>query len=683
MPDSKIDALDVGALERSVNDSATRVSAIWLSFVAFTAYLAAAASNISHRQIFLEEPIKLPTINIDLPLVASAILLPLLFVIYHVYVLLQVVLLARTAAAYNEAIERAVPEVEDSTRMRQRLANTLFAQLFAGSPREREGVVGWLLRAMAWITLAIAPVLVLILFEVRFLPFHSAAVSWTHRGLIALDLLAVLVLWSAAVRPKRDIGWRVSAEGWCFIGAALVVVLLCVFITFPGEPTRNLMRTLGRVAVSDPDAAECWSPPRLSLLYSDRLALQGGDFVDDEKIDKVIATARSNGQRPHESPRSRSFRGRDLRCGQFAGADLRRVDFSAADLTGASFKGAHLDGAIFSGARLPRAVLDGAQLQDAYFSAEESDAKEANELLKAADLSGASLRDAQLQGASLRGVALPGARLDGAQLHGADLDGADLRLVSLSRTRLHGATLKSARLQGANMVSMDAPGAAFDEAQLQVAAIGSADLRGAEFDRSMLAGVRFNSSRLTLANFSGAHLWRATGAHCVEARVTDPQLEPVLEFEYVKGARGRGGHSVPVGPDAEGLEKFTGRAVEGLPPAAADQLRARFKERLALDAPNIPPEQSAEWRDCAGKAAADEDSYREQRAVVLAQLVCGSATNGGYIAAGLLRNIWRLMGIKSAPTFARAVLGSDGKPCPGAKDMEPRLRTDLIAAAKE
>src|SRR6266550_466494 len=129
MAESKIDSLDVGALERSVNDSAGRVSAIWLSFVAFTAYLAAAASMISHRQMFLEEPIKLPTINIDLPLVASAIALPLLFVIYHIFVLLQVVLLARTADAYNEAIEHGVPDSADRIRVRQRLANTLFAQL--------------------------------------------------------------------------------------------------------------------------------------------------------------------------------------------------------------------------------------------------------------------------------------------------------------------------------------------------------------------------------------------------------------------------------------------------------------------------------------------------------------------------------------------------------------------------
>src|SRR5262245_10225552 len=194
MADSKIDTLDVGALERSVNDSAGRVSGIWLSFVAFSAYLAAAASMISHRQIFLEEPIKLPTINIDLPLLASAILLPLLYVIYHVYVLLQVVLLARTADAYNEAVAHSVPESADSTRLRQRLANTLFAQLFAGSPREREGVLGWLLRMMAWVTLAIAPVCVLLVFEIKFLPFHSLPVTWTHRILIAADLVAVLLL---------------------------------------------------------------------------------------------------------------------------------------------------------------------------------------------------------------------------------------------------------------------------------------------------------------------------------------------------------------------------------------------------------------------------------------------------------------------------------------------------------
>jgi hypothetical protein len=55
--------------------------------------------------------------------------------------------LGRTAAAHNETVDKAVGLAPENALMRQRLANTLFAQIFAGSPREREG---WLLRAMAW-----------------------------------------------------------------------------------------------------------------------------------------------------------------------------------------------------------------------------------------------------------------------------------------------------------------------------------------------------------------------------------------------------------------------------------------------------------------------------------------------------------------------------------------------------
>src|SRR4051812_13962408 len=160
----KIDPFDVEALEKSLNDSATRVSTIWISFLTFSLYLLVAAATVTHRQLFLAEPLKLPVLNIDLPLWGFFFLAPMLFVILHAYVLMQVLLLARTAAAYNAAVERAGLPPEEDTTLRQRLANTLFAQIFAGSPREREGWLGWLLKAMAWITLAIAPILILLVF---------------------------------------------------------------------------------------------------------------------------------------------------------------------------------------------------------------------------------------------------------------------------------------------------------------------------------------------------------------------------------------------------------------------------------------------------------------------------------------------------------------------------------------
>src|SRR5215475_1802010 len=101
----KLDPFDVTALERSLNDSATRVSTIWISFLIFGLYLVIAASTVTHRQLLMEDPVKLPVLNIDLPLVGFFLLAPILYVTFHAYVLIQVLLLGRTALAYNAALE--------------------------------------------------------------------------------------------------------------------------------------------------------------------------------------------------------------------------------------------------------------------------------------------------------------------------------------------------------------------------------------------------------------------------------------------------------------------------------------------------------------------------------------------------------------------------------------------------
>src|SRR3954447_5112038 len=125
----KIDPFDVEALEKSLNDSATRVSTIWVSFLIFSLYLLTAATTVTDRQLLVAEPVKLPLLNIDLPLWGFFFLAPVLFVVFHAYVLLQVLLLGRTAAAYNNAIDLAVKPPPSNEAMRQRLANTLFAQI--------------------------------------------------------------------------------------------------------------------------------------------------------------------------------------------------------------------------------------------------------------------------------------------------------------------------------------------------------------------------------------------------------------------------------------------------------------------------------------------------------------------------------------------------------------------------
>ena len=620
MPDARIDPYDVGALERSVNDSAGRVSGIWLSFVAFTAYLAAAASMISHRQIFLEEPIKLPTINIDLPLVASAILLPLLFVVYHLYVLLQVVLLSRTADAYNEAIDHNVTDDGDRIRIRQRLANTLFAQLFAGSRREREGLLGLLLRLMTWITLAIAPVGVLVIFEIKFLPYHSSVVTWTHRGLIAFDLLAVLVLWAGAMQPGRDMTLRsFLSPRLLTIGAIAVLILSNSAITFPGEPGRIWMRLLTASNQSSDDMRDCQIPALFEDVIGpgfDRLILPGEDFVDDGKLDRILATIKANDQAPYESERTRIFRSRDLRCARLPGADLRHVDFAESDLSGAILRAARLEGATFAGARLAGANLDTAQLQGSSFGKRETIEKNFPEAqlpnaslqgaqlaeayltdanleaakLQRAQLTGAWLERANLRGASLQYARLDRAHLDGARLQGVSFQSASMRGTILNYAHMHGASFTGARMIGASFDQAIMHGASFYGGQLQWASFYRTELQGAQFKSPQVAGATFVETQMQGIQVEGGSgfrnailyqpfLWHAGRSGCNLSHVANANFDDIIQVQY----ESRSG-PVRVKATEQEVGSFIDRSLEDVPEGAVDANFSRDKLRAALDA---------------------------------------------------------------------------------------------------
>jgi hypothetical protein len=132
------------------------------------------------------------------------LLAPILLVILHVYVLLQVLLLGRTTTAYNDAVAGLGFSTEESASLRQRLANTLFAQRFAGSPREREGFIGVLLSIIIWTTLVAAPIRIILAFQLRFLPYHSHVcyldASISNFGRIG----SVFFIWPMALDAHRD-----------------------------------------------------------------------------------------------------------------------------------------------------------------------------------------------------------------------------------------------------------------------------------------------------------------------------------------------------------------------------------------------------------------------------------------------------------------------------------------------
>ena len=419
LPPIAAKADDLEAIRKAVDDAASVGGGLWLSYLFVLFYLGVAAGAVTHADLFLENPVKLPFLNVELPLLAFFVLAPILFVIVHAYTLVHLVMLAEKAKRYHRALHDPQRNITEAARenMQWQLPSNIFIQFLAGPRDLRAGAFGWLLRAIARTTLVIAPILLLLLMQVQFLPFHSLFITWTQRIVLVVDLLLIWKLWGRILAGRdADSGsfssWPLGAIGLAFGYAAFVFSWLIA--TFPGEGQDNLpnqglfwfpfpkpdkeLVTLNRLVFqSDVDERS----RRRRLPFSNTLVLTGFNIYEGLGIDDP------------DKLKWREFvfreRGRNLRGAILDFANLSKVDFTDADLQGASLAQAQLQKAAFEGAELQGASVYGGELQGATFVF--------------AHLQGASLSGAQLQGAVLRAADLKGARLDGAHLQRCDAPG--------------------------------------------------------------------------------------------------------------------------------------------------------------------------------------------------------------------------------------------------------------------
>ena len=81
------DANNLEAIKKAVDDVAAVGGGLWLSYLFVLFYLAVAAGAVTHGDLFFENPVKLPFLNIELPLLAFFFLAPILFLVVHAYTL--------------------------------------------------------------------------------------------------------------------------------------------------------------------------------------------------------------------------------------------------------------------------------------------------------------------------------------------------------------------------------------------------------------------------------------------------------------------------------------------------------------------------------------------------------------------------------------------------------------------
>ncbi|HKN30869.1 MAG TPA: hypothetical protein VJY34_24550, partial [Roseiarcus sp.] len=172
---------DLEAIKKAVDDAAAVGGGLWLSYLFVLFYLAVAAGAVTHADLFFENPVKLPFLNIELPLLAFFFLAPILFLVVHAYTLVHLVMLTDKARRFHLALHAQIGDGSIRDGLRRQLPSNIFVQFLAGPTDVRESPFGLLLRAIAWVTLVVAPVLLLLLMQIQFLPFHSSFITWAQR----------------------------------------------------------------------------------------------------------------------------------------------------------------------------------------------------------------------------------------------------------------------------------------------------------------------------------------------------------------------------------------------------------------------------------------------------------------------------------------------------------------------
>jgi uncharacterized protein YjbI with pentapeptide repeats len=460
-PQKSVDkANEFDAARKSVEDAAAVAAGLWLSYIFVFLYIGIATGGVSHLDLLLESTVGLPFLSgVELPLVAFFVLAPLIFLITHVYTLVHFVMLAAKSKTFDDAISARFPHDSSAVEvLRLQLPSNIFVQLLAGPEHVRLGGLGRILQFIAWSTLVGGPILLLLMIQAQFIPFHHQGITWWHRSVVLIDILMLWLLWPAVLEGSgmilRPSMWRYKLAS---LASPMVLGFAFVIVTFPGEPLQEWINgwRLG--------GALTWTHDVFFQGEIDQtLRLRKGWFSDT----LVLSNANAQKLEFDAVREALSLRGRHLERAVFLAVDLRHVDFTGAHLEGAQLAGAKLQGSILDKASLQGAKLDWGHLEGAHLNFAHLEGV----YLEHAWLQGASLFNAELQGATLSDTKLQGATLDKAVLMGASMDGARLDGASLKEVQLQGASLanavaKAAVLKGANLWRAHLDPKAFTEIQ--------------------------------------------------------------------------------------------------------------------------------------------------------------------------------------------------------------------------
>ncbi len=516
MSEKDLELQERETIRSSINDAAKYVSNLYINFLLLMIYIAITVFSTTDEQLLRESSLPLPLLNAPLPLEGFYVVIPFAFIVFHIYMLLQVLFLSRKLHYFNDTVNEKEKDKEWMLLYPFVIISPITIQ------REKSPIIRRLVQILLWVSIVVIPPVLLLLTQIWFLPYHSIGITRiTSCNFVAvvIDSFLLLLIWKQIKEcPMIDdktismqyffepLMWSVKRSRIGMVCLLLPIASFLVLIV-----PNKLLDTLGITY----------------HILPRNLILKDETLVKTPPLPEVVAFYIQQGKSEEEAWRDHTI-GLPLSIRNLCYADFSHSRLYNADLRGANLEGAHLDyteleGASFDsssklqgvngvhtdfqGASLSDAQLTGATLVNAKLQGVNlTGAHLENAKLMGSQLQGADLSYAHLQGAKLISALLVGTRLGNAELQGVNLDSAQLNFANLSDAQLQGTYLSCAQLQGVDLNSTNLQDAKLPYAQLQGVDLCSSNLQGAILTHTDLKGATLSYANLQGANFEDTNL---------------------------------------------------------------------------------------------------------------------------------------------------------------------------------
>ena len=350
-------------LLHAVNRAGETATTAWLIYLALAAYFTVALAGVTHKDLLLNAPITLPILGISVALDRFFLFAPPFFILIHIGMMMQYAILMRKAHAFLGLVRQEESEMADGDPdappvhpLRYELDGNFLVQFLAGPPYA--SIFAIMLQTIVWLTLVMLAAIVLLHFQLAFLPYHDVALTWAHRLYVLTDLVLVGLVGTFLTSPLPRF-WASFLYAWRNYAFFMLLttpffaafIAFSVFVaTIPGETLDRSLAAIGpsvEVPAPSGEAANAQGVflPTAYLFEGtvhpstgkSRSPFQRNLIVMDEDL------VSDQGLAPGDV--SLSLRYRDLRYARLDRSDLKQADLTCADLTGASLTSAVLTGA--------------------------------------------------------------------------------------------------------------------------------------------------------------------------------------------------------------------------------------------------------------------------------------------------------------------------------------------------